>query len=300
MNDRGMIDSKRLGITEIVDKPSAVEEALRPPFPIDALGDVLAPAARAIATKVQCAPEISGQSVLAVGGLAAQGLVDVALPYGQTRPCGLYCLTIGGSGDRKSSADNEAMIPVRMREKALGVEYKVRKEIYMIDHAAWRAQRTQIERSKMEKTDRLAKLNDLGPEPEAPVRPFLTIDEGTAEGLAKLMPELPGALGIFSAEGSQFLNGYGFGLEMKLRTAASYSSLWDGKGFRRGRSGDGLIDIPGRRLSCHLMIQPEAARSVFSDPLLRDQGLLSRFLTAAPRQPRRQSVLEGAVSDHRA
>ncbi len=223
-------------------------------FPIDALGDVLEPAARAIAAKVQCAPVMAAQSVLSVASLAAQGLVDVLLPFGQTRPVSLFALTIAASGDRKTSVDREAMISVRMREKKLAETFKVLKEIHAIDSGAWRAQRNQIERSKMERADRVAKLNELGPEPEPPVKPSLTIDEGTAEGFAKLLPELPGALGIFSAEGAQFLNGYGFGPDAKLRTAASFSTLWDGEGIRRARAGSGLIILPGRRLACHLMI----------------------------------------------
>ena len=96
------------------------------------------------------------------------------------------------------------------------------------------------------------------------------------------MPTLPGALGIFSPEGGQFLSGHGFSSDAKLRTAASFASLWDGQGLRRLRAGDGLIDLHGRRLSCHLMIQPEAAGGVLGDPVLRDQGLLSRFLIASP------------------
>ena len=97
-------------------------------------------------------------------------------------------------------------------------------------------------------------LEALGPEPDPPIRPILTLGESTAEGLAKHMPTLPGALGIFSAEGGQFLSGHGFSADAKLRTAASFASLWDGQGLRRLRAGDGLIDLHGRRLACHLMI----------------------------------------------
>ena len=96
------------------------------------------------------------------------------------------------------------------------------------------------------------------------------------------MPQLPGALGVFSAEGGQFLSGHGFTPEKKLATVASFSGLWDGSGFRRLRAGDGLIDLPGRRLAAHLMIQVDAASAVLSDPVLRDQGFLARFLIAAP------------------
>jgi Protein of unknown function (DUF3987) len=97
-----------------------VSPAIPPvPYPINALGDVLSEAARAIAAKVQCADAMAAQSVLAVASLAAQALADVRLPYGQTRPLSLFCVTIASSGDRKTSADSEAMAPVRMREKQL-------------------------------------------------------------------------------------------------------------------------------------------------------------------------------------
>ena len=147
---------------------------------------------------------MAAQSVLGVASLAAQGLADVLLPYGQTRPVSLFALTIAASGDRKSSADNEAMIPVRMREKKLAELFKVLKEIYDVDYAVWKAPYEQTARKPMEPRERAAALKELGPEPPAPVKPYLTISEGTAEGLAKLMPQLPGALGIFSAEGRSF------------------------------------------------------------------------------------------------
>ena len=254
------------------------------PYQTDALGDVLGPAARAIAAKVQCAELMAAQSVLAVASLAAQALADVRLPYGQTRPLSLFCLTIAASGDRKSSADLEAMVPVKMREKQLREEYEPLAKLHTIEHAAWRAEKARIEHdSKVKGLDaRQRELEALGVEPNSPIKPVLTLNESTAEGLAKHMPTLPGALGIFSAEGGQFLSGHGFSADAKSRTAASFAQLWDGQGLRRLRAGDGLIDLHGRRLSSHLMIQPEAASGVLSDPVLRDQGFLSRLLIAAP------------------
>lgn len=276
-------DAPRHGeaIPETPPTPLTKPVAPAAPYPLDALGDVLGAAAKAIAAKVQCAEAMAAQSVLGVASLAAQGLADVLLPFGQTRPVSIFALTIASSGDRKSSADNEAMIPVRMREKKLGELFKVVKEIYDVDHAVWKAQYEQIARKPMDPTERAALLKELGPEPLPPIKPYLTISEGTAEGLAKLMPTLPGALGIFSAEGAQFLNGHGFTHEAKLRTAAAFATLWDGKELRSVRAGDGMRGVTGRRLACHAMIQPDAARGVLSDPVLRDQGFLSRFLPAA-------------------
>ena len=92
--------------------PKALEIKVAPskPYPLDALGNVLGPAAKAIAAKIQCAPSMAAQSVLSVASLGAQAIADVRLPYGHIRPLSLFGLTIAASGDRKSGADAEAMI----------------------------------------------------------------------------------------------------------------------------------------------------------------------------------------------
>jgi hypothetical protein len=56
---------------------------------------------------------------------------------------------------------------------------------------------------------------------------------------------------------------------------------YDGE-TRRVRSGDGAIMLRGRRLTVHLMVQPDVAGMMLNDRLLADQGLLSRFLITAP------------------
>jgi hypothetical protein len=261
-----------------------VEESLRQrqPYPVDDLGEILAPAARAIAERVQVPIELAAQSVLSVASLAAQAVADVRLPFGQTRPLSLFCMTIAKSGDRKTTSDYEAMAPVRLRECELRRQFEPMQDQYAVDHAAWRAQKAQIERAKDELADRKQLLKELGLGPTPPLEPVLTVGESTAEGLAKLWPAMHGALGIFSNEGGQFFGGHGFTPEAKLRTAASFAQLWDGSPLRRLRAGDGLGDLRGRRLAMHIMIQPDAAEGVLNDQVLRDQGLLSRLLIAAP------------------
>ena len=94
------------------------------PYPVEALGEVLSGATESIAAKCQCSPTLAAQAVLAVASLAAQRLADIRLPFRQTRPLSLYFVTIAASGDRKSTADNEALIPVRTYEKNLKREYE--------------------------------------------------------------------------------------------------------------------------------------------------------------------------------
>src|SRR5215813_9580287 len=74
------------------------------PFPVDALGDVLGAAARAIHDRVQAPVAIGGQSVLGAATLAVQGHADVVLPIGngQARPISSNFITVAASGERKS------------------------------------------------------------------------------------------------------------------------------------------------------------------------------------------------------
>ena len=66
-------------------------------FPIDNLGDTLSAAAAAIHEKTRAPLPTCGQSVLAVGCLAAQGNIDVELPTGGVRPVSEYFVTISES-----------------------------------------------------------------------------------------------------------------------------------------------------------------------------------------------------------
>jgi hypothetical protein len=70
--------------------------------------------------------------------------------------------------------------------------------------------------------------------------------------------------------------------ENRLKTAAGLSSFWDGTPVRRVRVGDGAYTLYGRRVSVHLQVQPGVAARLFGDPVLADQGLLTRILTAMP------------------
>src|SRR4029077_14424222 len=90
------------------------------------------------------------------------------------------------------------------------------------------------------------------------------------------------SIGIFSAEGGQFIGGHGMTQEAKLRTIAGLSCLRDGETIKRVRASDGATILPGRRLAVHLMAQPDVAAMMLSDPVLLNQGLLSRCLVTAP------------------
>ena len=253
------------------------------PYPVDALGKTLSRAATAIASKAQVPIAMAAQSVLAVASLAASSHADVQLPFGQVRPLSLFFATVAASGDRKSTADNEALWPVAKREKALREVYADEFKDWHIAHAAWAGEKHKIEGDRRSDfDDRKARLSLLGSEPEKPLSPLLVCGDLTVEGLAKNWSNAHAALGVFTAEGGMFTAGHGMNDDNRLKTAAMLSELWDGKPVKRVRALDGVTILPGRRLSFHVMIQPDAAAGFLCNDVLRDQGLLSRILVAAP------------------
>jgi hypothetical protein len=254
-------------------------------YPVDALGDVLGSAVRAIHDRVQAPLAICGNSVLAAAALAAQAHADVVLPIGigQCRPLSLYLVTIAASGERKTVSDREAMWPIHRREAVLREQYPHQKLRYDNDRAAWDAARSAAVKAGKGNRDAIrAALDALGPPPDPPLVAMLTCPEPTYEGLCKLYLESPPSLGLLAAEGGQFIGGHGMRDEAKLCTAAGLSSLWDGDPIRRVRSGDGATVLPGRRLSMHLMATPAVAELWLKDRLLADQGILSRLLISDP------------------
>jgi Protein of unknown function (DUF3987) len=273
------------GAEEVTPEPPRPLMRVLPPadpFPIDSLGDLLAPAAIAIHDRIQAPLAICGQSVIAAATLAVQGHADVELPTHHTRPLTNYYMSIAATGERKTAVDEEALWPIRKRETALRERWEADQPDYQNAKVAWDKAREAI--TKKAKGDRArikSELDALGPAPAPPLTPLLTCPEPTYEGMIKLFAIGLPSLGIFAAEGGQFIGGHGMSDDAKLRTAAGLSAAWDGDPFKRVRSGEVTV-LPGRRLAMHLMAQPDVASMMLNDPLLVDQGILSRLLATAP------------------
>jgi hypothetical protein len=273
--------------TEALEPPRPLMRELPPAdsFPIDALGDVLAPAARAVQDRVQAPLAICGQAVLASATLAVQAYADVVLPIGgeRTKPLSSYFVTIAETGDRKTECDFHAGWAIRKYEKNLREKYDAARLSYENDKLAWdKARDEDVKKAKGVRTATKAALDRLGPPPVPPPMAMITSTEPTFEGLSKQFGTHLPSLGIFSNEGGQFIGGHGMNEENKLKTAAGLSALWDGEPIRRVRSGEGCSIYAGRRLAVHLMVQPDVGAILFQDHLLLGQGLLSRVVVSAP------------------
>ena len=180
------------------------------PFPVDALGEVLAPAARAIHDRVQAPLAICGQSALAAATLAVQGHADVELPTRQTKPLTNFFLTVAATGERKTAVDKEALRPVREREAALWEKSAAERREYDNSRLAWeKARDAAVKNNKGNRATIKFALDALGPPPLPPLEPLLTCPEPTFEGLCKLLAVGWPSVGIFASEGGQFIGGHG-------------------------------------------------------------------------------------------
>lgn len=259
------------------------------PYPVHALGP-LRFAVDAIEAHTSAPVAICAQSALGALALVGQAHANVMLPSGQAKPLSLFLLTVAASGERKSAVDSHALKPVFDREAELRAAYQQDQRTYQFALDAWQAEQATLKteraaacgKGRVQASAVKADVRAEGGPPQSPLTPMLVCPEPTFEGYVKLTANGQPALGLFSAEGGAFIGGYGMSADHRLKTAASISSVWDGDPIKRVRAGDDALILTGRRLSVHLMAQPDVAARMLGDPLLADQGLLSRFLVSAP------------------
>ena len=230
-----------------------------PAYPVAALGP-LAPACEAIAAAGQVQPAMVGQCLLGAASLLTQGLFNVETLAGK-RPLSLYLLTLGDSGDGKSTAQGAALGPVN-------------------DWQRREAKRYAEDLKDFEKAKATRKRSD--DPPEAPGCPFRLVGDATVEGLRRDLDSGVCSQGVFTDEAAAILSGYGMSADHRSKTAGVFSKLWDAGHLSVSRVTGGRVERYGRRVALHWLIQPMAASESIGDPLLSALGFWPRFLAAWP------------------
>ena len=265
------------------DAPTPLVRPTPPPapYPIEALGPILAPAARAIAEIVQVPEALAGNSVLAAAALAAQSHADVQT-LGGPRPLSLFILTIAQSGDRKTAADGVALRAVHEHGKRMVLTYNSAVREWEAAQEGAKFDKRKAKNGAETGAEYASTLKEMASEPK-PRAPWLICSEPTAEGLVRSLADGQLAQGIFTDEGGQFIGGHALSEDAELRTIAMLSRLWQGDRIDRVRATNHEhLVLFGRRLSMHLLVQPEVANRMLGKPLYRSQGFLARWLIAAP------------------
>ncbi len=236
-----------------------------PVYPVEAFPAIARDAIQAIAWHVQAPMGLAGQCVLGTMAYIAQIHVnapDLHKPEGM--PCSLFILTEGASGDRKSACHDLADKVIKERERLMLEEYAENMRIYH------------------------AQLDD--PEykgnPTEPRNPKAIFTDATIESIVCAFVESGVINGAWiSDEGGHFFGG----ATMKgdtMKNALSVLVKFFDKGmadrFRSKSNTNGSGTVYDVRLMFNLLGQREVLREALTDPLLRGQGFLPRFIFAAP------------------
>lgn len=268
---------------KFVPKPEPLFGELPAPekFHTDALGP-LSEAAEAVIEATQAPPAMVGQSFLAGASLAVQPFGDVVL-NNRASPTSIFAVTIGQSGERKTSVDKIVLQPHREVEKLKIIVYESQLYQYEIESKSYKlAAKNALSKKGLTQAQIQKILADLGLPPRPPYSEIKLVEEPTYEGLVKGYEYGCPSMGLFSDEGGRIIGGHAMNNENQLKTAAGLSSLWDGSPITRSRGGDGTTKLYGRRLAVHLMLQFGAVNVLLSNRLIQEQGLLSRCLITYP------------------
>ena len=265
--------------------PLSPEPRPAEPYPLEALGP-LQGVVEGIAKAVGCDPGLAAQSVLMTAALATVGIANIVLPKIGEVGLPLFFVTIARSSERKSSADRRAIRGVKDRVAELVGEHKLQSKRHRDETRIYASAENQILKDKkLDRNAKAEKLKALGPEPPPMLHPVLASADMTVEGVIKEWARrtLRPVQALTTSEGGLFVSGAAMTKDMRLRTVATLCSLWDCEPVNKIRAGDGMLITGEKRLVVHFMLQPNFVSELLGDPVLREQGFLSRLLIAWPR-----------------
>lgn len=232
-------------------------------YPVGELG-ALAPHCKALSAYAAEHETLPAQCLLSALSLATQALYQVKyLPGVRPAPTSLYLLSIGVSGQRKTTCFNPALQAVYRCEKERAGVYEREKEAYKANQ-------------RKKKDDQVAMFE--------PDMAWLVVRDPTISGIMQTFGQGSQSLGLFNDDAGNFLEGAAMGREDQVSTMAALNHSWgDGLWETTRAKHGGTWKLFNRWLSIHLMAQPEMVESLLSDKKAKGSGYLSRFLIASPK-----------------
>lgn len=237
-------------------------------YPIEQLPPRMREAAQAIAYYVQAPLPLAGNTVIAAAAYLAQRLVNAPSRHGDKgEPCSLFLLTLGNSGDRKSSCRGLACKAIDEREKSAR----------QLQAQRWADVLEQAEQMKPKEQAAFLRTNA---EPDAQT----LFTDTTFESLTGGFIRGASACAWDTDEGGQVLGGHSLKSDTRTATLGGLVKVFDDGKIERNRSkanAEGSGVAYNRRLTVSLLAQEIVVREALTDPLLQGQGFLARFFFAS-------------------
>ena len=256
-----------------------------PPFPVDALPEVLRKYVLAVAEHSQTAPDMAAVIGLGVLAVCLQGKYKVEGTPGYYEPLSLYTVVIAAPGERKSSVMRDMTQYLYEYEKEYNQSRAPEIKANQQQRESLERQISGLQKKLERQEDREMELElqqlqeQLEDTPELkPVRFFA--DDCSSEALTSLMADNNGIFSVISTEGGIF-----------DILAGRYSHKANIDVWLKGHCGDAIyVDRMTRdserilhpALSAILSIQPSVLDEIMSNTTMTGRGLIARFLYASP------------------
>lgn len=261
-------------------------------YPTQAFGSQLSKLIDMLHYETGAALETCGTSILGFLSTAMQMEVGFCFPYDRSntlKPVSLFTLIICESGDRKTTVDNQTMSPLNQVELELHKTYKKEKEEFQNYEKLYK----KIEEQRIKdiaNNKQFTKWDDAKnniykglEEKKKPICPFLKSKDPTPAALFKHSENSYPFHTINSSEGGQFFKGFGFSKEQLGGSISAISDLWDGGAKVQARKTDDAPQILSNfSLTLNMMVQEKIIEEFITNPLVKDQGILSRLLICKP------------------
>lgn len=237
-------------------------------FPIDSLPPLMRDAAKAIAHHVQAPLPLAAFCVIGAATHMAQTRTNAPSVHGDDHgmPCSLFMLTLADSGDRKSVCRKFAFREIDKREKETRDGYM--REVR--DREASMQGMNPKEKTKYEKEY----------PPPFELRSLYQSDASFSRIVSDFIKGISAA-SWDTDEGGAMFGSHNMKAETRAATLGGLVKLFDTGIAERDRArdnADGSGVAYNRRFSMMLLAQDVAVRDALSDPLLKGQGFLPRFL----------------------
>ncbi|EME67644.1 hypothetical protein H261_22453, partial [Paramagnetospirillum caucaseum] len=246
-------------------------------YPLDLLPKEIRETILAIHDLRQVAVVIAGQSVLTALSFATQHITDVEVPRQGQKPLSCYFLSVAESGAGKTSAESLAMAAINARADVLEAAYGKEFRKYEIETDAYK-QECKETRKDMKGQYTSAEINEAIQainEPLPPLRPDMVTGMATYSGLINCLKDGQPSLCVSNDDSVAFIHDASNDPHM----VALFTCLWSGTKYTRTIFGKWLI-LKGRRLTAHLMVQPQYAEPLLHGKYTADQGIVPRFNVA--------------------
>lgn len=274
--------------------PMPLDDADSPaPFPLDTLPQDIQHLLAELADYYKPPQALLINSLLSVLAVAGQSLANVNIDGTLQSPLSLFAVVVAESGERKSRIDQVLSKPLHEWEQSQQIVRAEQIKAAKASKKAWAAKIKGIEQAiqraatKGQPTSQLEQqLQDLElAEPKEPVIPNLLMQDQTPEGLAKSLNSYPSA-GLISSEAGIVLGGHGMGKDSASRNMGMLNDLWSGQAIKISRAQAESYNLPHRRLSIGLSVQPKILANFNSGSDARGIGFFARFLLAFPASTR--------------